>query len=111
MTKTLYPEIEGAGGLTFAVDIAFKKIGSVVRVVNDNDPKFFPGAYARIEKGNKSSQIYIAAEKKLYLPDFWRDGVCLAYGETDDIDLLAECIDYWLMSNIEILLLVRTRMP
>ncbi len=99
MTKTLYPEIESAGGLIFALDNAFNKIGSTLRVANDNDPKFFPGAYARLVKDNKFSQIYIAAEEKLYLPDFWRDGVCLGHGKTPNIDLLAECIDFWLMTN------------
>jgi hypothetical protein len=70
-----------------------------LRVANDNDPKFFSGAYARLIKDNKFSQIYIAAEEKLYLPDFWRDGVCLGQGKTSNIDLLAECIDFWLMTN------------
>lgn len=99
MTKTLYPEIVSAGGLIFALNNSFNKIGSTLRVVNDNDPKFFPGAYARLEKDNKFSQVYIAAEEKLYLPDFWRDGVCLGHGKTPDIDHLAECIDFWLTTN------------
>ncbi len=99
MTKTLYPEIESAGGLIFALDIAFKNIGSTLRVSNDNDPKFFPGAFARLEKDNKFSQIYIASENKLYLPDFWREGVWLAHGQTDNINFLVECIDYWLTTN------------
>ena len=99
MTKTLYPEIESAGGLIFALNFAFDKIDSELRVANDNDPNFFPGVYARIEKDNKFSQIYIAVEKKLYLPDFWRDGVCLANGGIDDIEQLAECINYWVTTK------------
>jgi hypothetical protein len=99
MTKSLYPEIESAGGLIFALDLAFKKIGSTLKVSNEDDPKVFPGAYARIEKDNKFSQIYIAAKEKLYLPDFWRDGVCLGHGKTENIDLLAECIVYWLTTK------------
>lgn len=102
MTKAHYPEIEAAGGLTFAIDIAFKKIGSALRVANEDDPKFFPCVFALIEKDNKFSQIYIAAEEKLYLPDFWRDGVCLGYGKTDNIELLAECVDFWLTTNAKI---------
>jgi hypothetical protein len=94
MTKTLYPEIESAGGLIFALDAAFKKIGSAIRVSNEDDSKFFPGAYARIEKDNKFCQIYIAVEEKRYLSDFWRDGVCLANGGTNDINLLVESIDF-----------------
>lgn len=102
MRKTLYPEIESAGGLIFALNNSFNKIGSTLRVANDNNPKFFPGAYARLEKDNKFSQVYIAAEEKLYLPDFWRDGVCLGHGKTPDIDHLAECIDFWLTTNVNI---------
>ena len=99
MTKTLYPEIESAGGLIFALDNAFTKIGSTLRVSNNNDPKFLSRTYARIEKDKKFSQIYIAEEEKLYLPDFWRDGVCLGHGKTPNIELLAECIDFWLSTN------------
>ncbi|MGN7784448.1 DUF6193 family natural product biosynthesis protein [Niabella sp. 22666] len=100
MTKTLYPEIKSAGGLIFALDNAFTKIGSALRVYNDDDPKFLPGAYARIEKEHKFSQIYLAAEEKLYLPDFWRDGVCLGHGGIDNIDTLVQCVDYWLTNNV-----------
>lgn len=100
MTKVHFPEIEKAGGLIFALNIAFTKIGSTLRVSNNYDPKFFPGTYARIEKNNKFSQIYIAAEEKLYLPDFWRDGVCLGHGKTDNIELLAKCIDLWLTTAV-----------
>lgn len=99
MIKSLYPEIESAGGLIFALDLAFKKIGSPLRVSNVDNPKIFPGAYARIERDNKFSQIYIAAKEKLYLPDFWRDGVCLGHGKTENIYLLVECIDYWLTTK------------
>jgi len=99
MTKIRYSEIEIAGGLISALNFAFKKMGSELRVSNEDDPNFFPGAFAQIEKNNKLSQIYIASEEKLYLPDFWRDGVCLANGGVNDIDLLVECIDYWLNSQ------------
>lgn len=100
MTNTLYPEIESAGGLILALNNSFNKIGSTLRVANDNKSKFLPDAYARLEKDNKFSQVYIAAEEKLYLPDFWRDGVCLGHGKTPNIDNLAECIDFWLTTNV-----------
>lgn len=100
MTKALYSEIESAGGLISALDEALKRIGSTLRVSNDNDPNFFPGAYARIEKHKKFSQIYLASEEKLYLPDFWRNGVCLGHGKIDNIDVLTQCIDYWLTNHV-----------
>lgn len=59
-----------------------------------------PFAYARIEKGSKFSQVCLAADEKLYLPDFWRNGVCLAHARTDDILDLAKVIDFWLNHDI-----------
>jgi hypothetical protein len=99
MANPFYPEIDNAGGLSHALDIAFRNIESTLRVSNDETLRSFPLTYARIEKDNKFSQVYISAESKLYLPDFWRDGVCLGHGQTDSIDLLAKCIDYWLTTK------------
>jgi hypothetical protein len=100
MIKILYPEIESAGGLIFALDNAFKRNGSSLRGSNNENSIFFNKFYARIEKDNKYSQIYIAAEEKFYLPDFWRNGVCLAHGKIDDIDLLVQSLDFWLWSDV-----------
>ena len=99
MTIIRKTDIDDAGGLSFAIDLAFKKIGSALRVEKD-DPKFFPGAFARILNDNKFSQVYVAEGKTIYLPDFWRNGVCLAHGATENIELLAECINFWLTNNI-----------
>ena len=43
---------------------------------------------------------YIAAEKKVYSPDFWKEGVCLAHAHTDDITTLATVVDFWLCNDI-----------
>jgi hypothetical protein len=97
----MYVEIEKVGSLDKALDLELAKINSAFRVKVDEDLKAkFPIVYARVENENKFSQIYIAAERKLYLPDFWRDGVCLANGSTPDINQLAMVIDYWLGNNI-----------
>lgn len=96
----MYPELEKAGGLSKALDIEFAKANCSLRVSVDNDLDKIPFAYARVEKGNKLSQVYIAAESKLYLPDFWRDGVCLAHAKTDNILDLVKVIDYWLIQDV-----------
>jgi hypothetical protein len=67
MTKDLYPEIIAAGSLINALNIEFERINSSLRV--ELDEGFNPLVYSRIEKGEKFSQIYIAAEEKLYLSD------------------------------------------
>lgn len=100
MPHPRYPEIESAGGITFALDIAFASIGSALNMSNIQDSGFFPGAHARIEQGNKFSQVSLAAEEKLYLTDFWRDGVCLGHGKTANIEQLARCLDGWLTTSV-----------
>jgi len=96
----MYPELEKSGGLSKALDIAFAKAGSSLRVSADNDLGKIPFAYARVEKGNKFSQVYIATESQLYLPDFWRDGVCLAHAKTGNILDLVNVIDFWLNQDV-----------
>lgn len=100
INRTMYPEIKKAGGLVNAINLEFEKIGSDLRVSTDDDLDKFPVVYARVEKDRKFSQIYIAAEKKLYLPDFWKEGVCLAHAQTDDITTLATVVDFWLCNDI-----------
>lgn len=94
----MYPELEKAGGLSKALNIQFAKINCSLRVTLDDGK--VPFTYARVEKGSKFSQVYIAAEEKLYLPGFWRDGVCLAHAKTDNILDLAKVIDFWLSHDI-----------
>lgn len=99
--KSMYPEIKKAGGLQNALDLAFEKIGSTIRVTKDELDNF-PVVYGIVEKGQKYSQVYIAAEKKLYLNDFWKEGVCLAHGSINDITQLVTVIDFWLCNDITI---------
>lgn len=96
MKKNLYPEIDAAGSLGNALNQAFEKMGSTLRVSVGEKMSVY---YARIEHGPKFSQVYVAEAEKCFLPDFWRDGVMLGQGKTDHIDLLAECLNFWLSSN------------
>lgn len=97
----MYLELKIAGGLSNALNLEFEKISSDLRVsVDDELNKIVPFTYARVENDGKFSQVYIAADKKLYLPDFWRDGVCLAHAQTDNILNLAKAIDFWLSNDV-----------
>ncbi|GAO41392.1 DUF6193 family natural product biosynthesis protein [Flavihumibacter petaseus] len=98
--KTIYPEIIRAGGLANAIDLELKTINSSLRVRGDDSFDKLPFSFAMVEHGNKFSQIYMAAKEKLYLPDFWRDGVCLAHGKTNSLTELAKVLDYWLIQNV-----------
>lgn len=96
----MYPEIKKVGGLASAINLEFEKLHSDLKVVVNKGYDQLPLNYAIVENGNKFSQIYLAAKEKLYLPDFWRDGVCLAHGRIDKISDLARAVDYWLTQNV-----------
>lgn len=96
----MYPELKKVGGLANAINLEFEKLHSSLKVVVDKNYDKIPVTYARVENGNKFSQIYLAAEKKLYLPDFWRDGVCLAHGSINSTSDLAQAVQYWLTQNV-----------
>lgn len=96
----MYPELEKVGGLANAINLEFEKLKSTLKVAVDENYGKIPVTYARVEEGNKFSQIYIAAEEKLYLPDFWREGACLAHGSIDSISDLAQAVHYWLTQNV-----------
>ena len=98
--QTMYPELGKVGGLQNAINIEFEKLNSILRVSQDDELNKIPFTYARIENGQKFSQIYIGAKEKIYLPDFWKEGVCLAHGQTKNISDLAQAIDLWLCNDI-----------
>lgn len=98
--RSLYPEIDKAGGLDNALNLAFEKINSTARVAVNDNLKTLPFTWAVVEKANKFSQVSIAAKIKLFQSDFWRDGVCLAHAGTESISDIAIAIDYWLTQDI-----------
>ncbi len=98
--QTMYSELEDVGGLQNAIDIEFKKLNSILRVTVDKELDKIPLTYARIEKDEKFSQVYIGADEKLYLPDFWKEGVCLATGQTKNITELGQVLNFWLCNEI-----------
>ena len=86
-----YPELEKAGGLSNAINLELEKINSKFR---------YDGL--EVSSSNKFSQVDVAGQKKLFMTDFWRDGVCLAHGGTSNISELARAIDFWLSSDVSI---------
>jgi hypothetical protein len=96
----MYPELDAAGGLGNALQAQFRQLGSCLAVSADGAAAHRSPTYARVESGTKFSQIYLAAEQPLYLPDFWRDGVCLAHGQTERVADLAQALDLWLCQDV-----------
>jgi hypothetical protein len=91
-TADFYPDVAAAGGLAGAVAIALREIGSSLSA--DRAGVNFI-SYARVEAGERFSQIYMAAGERLFLIDFWRKGVQLAEGSIDDLQMVATVIDAW----------------
>lgn len=90
----LYPDVVEAGGLAPALSAALKRAGSI-HVAQDLK-EIFPCAYAHVEAKPRFSQVYMALENRLFMPDFWSHGVCMAHGESSDLDAVAEAIIFWL---------------
>lgn len=96
--QTLYPDLIRAGGLTKALQSALTDVGSPLVVSSSAMFGGFP-AYARVEAKPRFSQVYIAAEERLFLFDFWAHGVMLAKGQTANLSEMARAIDKWIGSS------------
>ncbi|MFC4635354.1 DUF6193 family natural product biosynthesis protein [Dokdonia ponticola] len=96
----MYLEIEKYGNINNALNSEFAKIKSPLRVQESESIDKFPLTYALVEYRNKFSQIYLAGKKHVFLPDFWRDGVCLANGQTNELNELVRVVDFWLLNDV-----------
>jgi hypothetical protein len=97
-TEKFYPDVVAHGGLANAVGAALREIGSPLPATElDKAVRFV--AYARVESGKRLSQIYMAAQERLFMFDFWSRGVDLAKGKTKDLIEMARAIDKWIGSN------------
>jgi hypothetical protein len=97
-TNDFYPDLVAAGGLAQALQAALREIGSPLTVSElDKGVRFV--AYARVESGSRFSQVYIAAQERLFLFDFWARGVVLANGQTPHLVDMAQAINKWVGSD------------
>ena len=99
--KSFYADIESAGSLGQALQLEFTKLQSKLSTEKPKSLEIFPDSFTIVQNGNKLSQIYLAKEERLFLPDFWRNGVCLAHGKSDNLTRVAEAIDFWLNNDIK----------
>lgn len=97
-TWSFYPDLIAAGSLEAAFSNAFAALGSTLIALGFDDDVTFV-TYCRVERANRFSQIYIAANERLFLCDFWRDGVCFAHASTPDIAEAARAIDSWVAAQ------------
>jgi hypothetical protein len=83
-------ELEKHGNFADEINAGFKKTNSPFRVKKGT---------SAIKHKNKFSQVYTTIDNS-YTFDFWRDGVCLAHGQTRSINELVSVIDFWLLNDI-----------
>jgi hypothetical protein len=97
LKEQLYPDLKEKGGLKSALHCALQEIGSSLTVSElDKAGKPFAGAFAHVQKGTRLSQVFTAAEERLFLLDFWNRGVQLASGQTPNLVKAAQVIDKWI---------------
>ena len=98
--ETLYPDIAKAGGLDIAISRSLSKVGSNLVADGTEVNKFMP--YARVEKGSRFSQIYISGGQRLFLFDFWAEGVVFGNASCADISDVARSIHAWIADKLPI---------
>lgn len=91
----LYPDVEKAGGLGIAISKALADMGSSLVAERASDDQFI--VYARVEKGSRFSQIYIAGGQRLFLFDFWSEGVFFGNASCDNILDVVSAIHTWIV--------------
>jgi hypothetical protein len=90
--KKLYPDLVEAGGLSIALSKALAASGSKLKVTTVEN--FIP--YARVADKSRSSQMYIAAQERLFIFDFWSQGVLYANGVCRKLNDAVQAIHFWI---------------
>ena len=88
----LYADVEAEGGVVNALRLSLRSIGSPLEVASR-------GA-ARVEKGNRFSQVYTGAKERLFIYDFWDRGVMLGDAKTPDLSAVAKSIHIWVEDRV-----------
>lgn len=92
--RALYADIFDSGGLHAALSQAFVDRGSPL-VASGTGEEIFSQSYASARLDDRSSNVLLATQERLFLLEFWRRGVQYARGKTADISDVARVIDRW----------------
>lgn len=91
----LYPDVVAAGSLSNALAKAFADLGSPLQPASLIN--FIP--FAQIEGGSRFCQMYIAAHERLFIFDFWSQGVGYGKGATSSLYDAAQAIHFWIIEQ------------
>lgn len=97
---TVYPDIAKAGSLHVAISKSLSDVGSDLIADGTKVNDFMP--YARVEVGSRFSQIHIAGGQRLFLFDFWSEGVMFGNASCENILDVARSIHAWIVDNASI---------
>lgn len=97
---TLYPDIASAGSLDGAVSKSLADIGSGLVASTIPVEQFMP--YAHVEDGPRFSQVYIAGGQRLFLFDFWSEGIMFGSGSSPELSDVARTIHSWIVDKATI---------
>lgn len=97
----LYPDISSVGGLHSAISNRLQPSNSLLSV-SPFPEGVQPSAYSYIQHENYSCQVFMALEERLFLSDFWRDGVAFASGQTSSLEDTVMAIERWVFQHCDL---------
>ena len=100
VSRELYPDVASAGSLAAALRKALEELPSVLEVDAEEPLLLFP--YARIARESRFSQIYVAADERLFLVDFWSEGVAYGKAACSSLTQAADAINFWIAEGATI---------
>ncbi len=92
-----HPDLQLQGGLPQALQAAFHDIGSNLTASSSTFWGFL--VHAVVRSGSRSSQIFVAQERRWFSVDFWAHGVLLAQGGTSELTAVARAVDTWMTTE------------
>lgn len=92
VNSDLYPDVAAAGTLSNALGQMLAEIGSPLQTAGELP--FL--SYARVERGSRNCQMYIAAHERLFMFDFWSKGVAYGNGSCSSLESAAQAIHHWI---------------
>ncbi len=97
---TNYPDIIEEGSINAALSKSLFAIGSNLVAKESPVNKFMP--YVSVEEGSRFSQTQLAGGKRLFLTDFWSQGVLFGNASSDNLTDIARAIHVWVIEKSSI---------
>lgn len=97
---TLYPDIVEAGSIHAAISKSLADIGSHLIANESPVNQFMP--YVSVEEGTRFSQTQLGSGRRLFLTDFWSQGVMFGNASSVNLSEIARAIHAWIVEKSSI---------